>query len=132
MSWRAATKIARPFLVQSKAEVNKQTFLLVQVTGNAQFLTAETQTLPGETTATNAKPLNQLEPEAVMTEVETAEEVEDLVEAGAAEVSVEATVVVVEALEVAAAAEDSVEATEIVAVEEEVAKGPCWPITFRM
>ena len=102
------------------AEANKQIFLPALVTGNAQFSTAETQTLPGETTATNAKPLNQLEPEAVMTEVETAEEVEDLVEAGAAEVSVEATVVVVEALEVAAAEEDSVEATEIVAVEEEV------------
>ena len=102
------------------AEVNKLTFLPAQVTGNAQFSTAETQTLPGETTATNAKPLNQLEPEAVvMTEVETAEEVEDL-EAGAVEASVEATeiVVVVEALEVAGAAEASVEATEIVAVEE--------------
>ena len=42
------------------AEVNKQTFLPAQVTGNAQFSTAETQILPGETTATNAKPLNQL------------------------------------------------------------------------
>ena len=61
------------------AEVNKLTFLPAQVTGNAQFSTAETQTLPGETTATNAKPLNQLEPEAVvMTEVEIAEEVEEV------------------------------------------------------
>jgi len=97
------------------AEVNKLTFLPAQVTGNAQFSTAETQTLPGETTATNAKPLNQLEPEAVvMTEVETAEEVEDL-EAGAAEASVEATeiVVVVEALEVAAEAVPCVEAVAV-------------------
>ena len=96
------------------AEVNKH-FLLALETGNVQNRTAETQTLPGETTATNAKPLNQLEPEAVvMTEVETAEEVEDL-EAGAAEASVEATeiVVVVEALEVAAEAVPCVEAVAV-------------------
>jgi len=123
----AAVTVVTAMVVEEEAvaaaemeEANKQTFLLALVTGNAQFSTAETQTLPGETTATNAKPLNQLEPEVVvMTEVETAEEVEDLVEAGAAEDSVEATVVVVEALEVAGAAEDSVEATEIVAVVEE-------------
>ena len=53
-------------------EVNKQTFLLALETGNAQTSTAETQTLPGETNATNVKPLNQ--PEVVMTEVETAAE----------------------------------------------------------
>ena len=41
------------------AEVNKLTFLPAQVTGNAQFSTADTQTLPGETIATNVKPLNQ-------------------------------------------------------------------------
>ena len=31
------------------------------VTGHAQFSTVATSTLPGEMTATNAKPLNQLE-----------------------------------------------------------------------
>ena len=40
------------------AEVNKQIFLLALETGNAQISTAETQTLPGETNATDAKPLN--------------------------------------------------------------------------
>ena len=40
------------------AEVNKQIFLPALVTGNAPSSTVATPTLPGETSATDAKPLN--------------------------------------------------------------------------
>ena len=47
------------------AEVNKH-FLLALETGNVQNRTAETQTLPGETTATNAKILSPMALKALM------------------------------------------------------------------
>ena len=100
------------------AEANKQIFLPALVTGNAKFSTAETQILPGETTATNVNNPNQLAPEVVMiTEVETAEEALEVAEA-VVDLVVEVVIVeaAAEALEVAEAVVASEEATEIVEV----------------
>merc|ERR1719507_1735059 len=80
-------------VAEAEMAAHKPTFLPALVTGNAQSSTVATPILPGEMTATNAKPLNLLVLAVVMTRVvETAEEVVALAGAEAEEVSVEAIV----------------------------------------
>ena len=63
--------VAAEVVDSAEDEAVEEAFLLALVTGNAQTSTVATPTLPGEMTATNAKPLNQLALEVNRSQMQT-------------------------------------------------------------